>query len=56
MKKLYLVSIFGDSESHFEEYYNEEEIKVIEKFINDMIKNDVPSYDYPLIEFKEIKT
>lgn len=52
MKKLYSVSVFGESESCFEEYYTEEEIRVIEKFFNDMSKHDVAIYDIPLVEFE----
>jgi hypothetical protein len=51
MKELYLVTILGDSASYFEEYYSEEEIKVIEKFFNDMDKHHVASYDNPLVQF-----
>lgn len=29
MKELYLVHVFGESESHFEGHYSEEEIKTI---------------------------
>lgn len=53
MKKLYRVNIFGDSESHFEEYYSDEEIETIMKFFNDMDKHDVASYDVPLVEFEK---
>ena len=53
MKELYLVNVLGESESHFEEHYSEEEIKVIEKFFNDMSRHDVASYDIPLIEFEK---
>lgn len=53
MKELYLVNVLGESESRFEEYYSEEEIKTIFKFIHDMDIHDVPSYDVPLIEFEK---
>ena len=52
MKYIYTVTVYGDSVSHFEEQYSEEEIKIIEKFFNDMSKYDVPHYDVPLIEFE----
>lgn len=52
MKKFYSVRVFGESESYFMEYYTEEEIAIIEKFFNDMIKYDVASYDVPLVEFE----
>lgn len=51
MKELYSVSVFGDSASYFSEYYSEEEVKVIEKFFDDMSKYGVASYDIPLVEF-----
>lgn len=53
MKELYLVHVFGESESHFEEYYSEEEIKTIFKFVHDMDMHDVPSYEMPCIEFEK---
>lgn len=53
MKELYLVSVYGDSFSSFEESYSEEEIKVIEKFFDDLGKHNVASYDYPDIEFEK---
>ena len=52
MKELYLVSVYGDSFSSFEEYYSEDEIKIIKKFFNDMGERGVANYDYPLIEFE----
>ena len=54
MKKLYSVNVCNGSESNFEEYYTEEEVKIILKFFKDMGKHDVPSYDYPLVEFEII--
>lgn len=51
MKELYFVRVLGDSESHFDEYYSEEEVKVIEDFFNDMSRHGVASYDVPLVEF-----
>ena len=53
MKELYLVSVYNDSFSSFEEYYSEEEIKTIEKFFEDMCKHGVASYDYPDVEFEK---
>lgn len=53
MKELYLVSVYGDSFSSFEEYYSEEEIKTIDKFFNDMGEHNVATYDYPLVEFEK---
>ena len=55
MKKLYFVTVYGDSESIFKEYYTEEEIDIINKFFNDMDKHGVASYDMPAIEFEEVK-
>lgn len=52
MKKLYSITVTNESESCFDEYYTEEEIRTIEKFFNDMEKHDVASYDIPLVEFK----
>lgn len=52
-KELYLVNVYGDSFSSFEEYYDEKEIEVIQKFFNDMGEHDVASYDYPLVEFEK---
>ena len=54
-KEKYKVQVFGESESCFEELYTEEEIKTIEKFMNDMDKHKVPSYDYPAIEFTKVE-
>jgi hypothetical protein len=51
MKKLYFVDVFGDSESHFAEYYTEEEVAIIKKFFDDMSNHGVASYDIPYIEF-----
>lgn len=53
MKELYLVSVYGDSMSRFEEYYSEEEIKAIEKITDDMKKHGVANYDIPCIEFEK---
>lgn len=54
MKKLYSVSVYNESESNFEEYYTEEEVKTILKFFKDLSKHEVPSYDFPLVEFEII--
>lgn len=53
MKELYKVSVFGDSESHFEEQYTKEEIDVIMKFFVDMDKHYVASYDVPYVRFEK---
>lgn len=53
MKHVYIVHVYGDSHSKFEERYTEEEIQVIEKFFNDMDKHEVASYDIPAIEFEK---
>lgn len=53
MKELYKVTVFGDSESRFEEYYSNEEIKTITKFVNDMYEHGVASYDIPYFEFEK---
>ena len=52
MKEFYNVSVLNEGETHFRECYSEEEIKTIFKFIHDMDINNVPHYDYPLIEFE----
>ena len=54
-KEKYKVQVFGESKSCFEELYTEEEIKTIEKFMNDMEKHNVASYDYPAIEFTKME-
>lgn len=53
MKEFYNVMVLNESETYFREQYSEEEIKTIFKFIHDMQMNNVPSYDYPLIEFEK---
>lgn len=53
MKQLYSVGVYGDSMSDFEEYYSEEEIEIISKFFDDMMKHGVASYDIPLVEFEK---
>lgn len=54
MKKLYSVYVANASETSFEEYYSEEEVKTILKFFKDLSKHEVPSYDIPLVEFEII--
>lgn len=54
MKEVYKVTVLGESYSMFEEYYSEEEIKTINKFMNDMSNHNVPNYDIPCIEFEKI--
>ena len=54
-KEKYKVRVLGESESYFEELYTEEEIKTIEKFMNDMDKHKVTSYDCPVIEFTKVE-
>ena len=54
MKKLYRVTVYGDSKSTFKEHYTEEEIDIINKFFNDMDKHGVAAYDIPSIEIEEI--
>ena len=54
-KEKYKVRVLGESESCFEELYTEEEIKTIEKFMNDMDKHKVASYDCPVIEFTKVE-
>ena len=54
-KEKYKVRVFGESESCFEELYTEEEIKTIEKFMNDMDKHKVASYDCPVVAFTKME-
>lgn len=54
MKELYSVCVYGDSYSCFEEYYSEEEVEIIQKFIVDMSKNGVANWDVPCISFEKI--
>ena len=54
-KEKYKVQVFGESKSCFEELYTEEEIKTIEKFMNDMEKHNVASYYYPAVEFTKME-
>lgn len=54
MKKLYFVTVYGDSQSIFKEYYTEEELNIINRFFDDMIKHRVASYDIPAIQFEEV--
>ena len=53
MKELYLVTVFGETVSYFEEYYNEEEVETIKRFFNDMNKHEVARYDLPDIVFEK---
>lgn len=53
MKELYKVHVYGESEHHFEEYYSEEEIDTIMKFLVGLEKHNVPHYDSLLIEFEK---
>lgn len=53
MKELYKVTVFGGSQSHFEEEYTKEEIDTIMKFFVDMDKHNVASYDVPYITFEK---
>lgn len=55
MKELYLVTVFGKSASYFEEYYSEEEVKVIEGFLDDMKKRGVARCDVPHIEISKFR-
>ena len=54
IKKLYSVNVYNESESNFEEYYTEEEVKTILKFFKDLSKYEVPSYDFPFVEFETV--
>lgn len=53
MKELYLVKVYGDSYSEYEEYFDEKEIEVIQKFFDTMDSSKVASYDIPCIEFEK---
>ena len=53
MKELYLVKVYGDSYSEYEEYFDEKEIEIIQKFLNGMDEHDVATYDVPLVEFEK---
>ena len=52
MKELYLVSVWRSRLIDFEEYYDEKEIEVIQKFLNDLYKHDVIDC-VPYIEFEK---
>lgn len=52
MKELYLVSVWRSRLIDFEEYYDEKEIEVIQKFLNDLYKHDVIN-SVPYIEFEK---
>lgn len=54
MKEIYLVNVSGESETSFEGYYDEKEIEIIEKFLDDMTKSDIPVYDCLCIEFQKM--
>lgn len=55
MKELYRVKVLGESYSEFKEYYSEEEIEIIQKFLlYDTSKHNVPNYDIPCIEFEKL--
>ena len=54
MKELYRVKVLGESYSEFKEYYSEEEIEIIQKFLDDTYKHHVPNYDIPCIEFEKL--
>lgn len=50
----YQVSIFNNSETHFEENYTVNEKEAIRKFFDSLPKHGVPYYDYPDVSFKFI--
>ena len=50
----YQVSIFKNSETHFEENYTYNEKEAIRKFFESLPKHGCPSYDYPEVVFKLI--
>ena len=52
MKELYLVSVWGSRLVDFKEYYDEKEIKAIQKFLYDLKKYDAIDY-IPYIEFEK---
>lgn len=52
MTELYLVKVYGDSYSEYEEYFDEKEIEIIQKFF-DTMESKVASYDIPCIEFEK---
>lgn len=52
-KKCYKVTVFNESESKFEEYYTEEEVRIIQKFFEDMSKHNVAHYDIHEVQFEK---
>jgi hypothetical protein len=58
-KNLYEVQVFGDSENVFKMELSDEEVIVINSFLeklNDKVKTgELAWYDYPSISFKSVK-
>ena len=53
VRELYTVVVTNSRESVFKEHYTKEEILIIKKFLNDMKKHNVASYDVPTVVFKK---
>lgn len=48
-REYYSVTLYGKHVYEFKECYTEEEVEIINSFFKDMLKNNIPAYDVPLI-------